>query len=407
MKLNKKICIPICIVILLTLLTPVISFAGVSGGNVNMVSSWLFGLTSSNPTQGWVWGVTPTEPYTATLSPGLTFDLPVDITVQRVRDYSMKEIEKMIEDEDEYIYDRAIEQIYVEGVNYTYDKITGEIVIPVETLLDIAYLGSVYNIEIVASADFGSAYVAQATGFAIYTKLANLTSTMPLIASLFGSITDPFTATLSADTGYSLPSSIKVYKTETVDLGAGQTTFPKTIAQVYTAGSDYTYNASTGEIVIPVSTLSEISYVESPYNILILAAGIGNETSYTITVTQGANGTISPALAEDIPEGSDFTFSIAPDTGFRIADVLVDNISAGKVSSYTFTDIDSNHTITAVFEKIPKTPASSDNSPPTEKPLNKSPQTKDKHNIIILFVLLIFAGSIFRIVLRSKKSRQR
>ena len=74
-------------------------------------------------------------------------------------------------------------------------------------------------------------------------------------------------------------------------------------------------------------------------------------TTYTITVDQGANGTISPAENQVVTEGSSVTFTITPNEGYEIADVLVDNVSVGKAGSYTFTDVNANHTITASFTK--------------------------------------------------------
>ncbi|MBI3766741.1 MAG: hypothetical protein HY277_09620, partial [Ignavibacteriales bacterium] len=70
---------------------------------------------------------------------------------------------------------------------------------------------------------------------------------------------------------------------------------------------------------------------------------------YTITATAGANGTISPSGAVAANFGSSQTFTIAANTGYHIANVLVDGNSVGAVSSYTFTNIQANHTITASF----------------------------------------------------------
>ena len=45
--------------------------------------------------------------------------------------------------------------------------------------------------------------------------------------------------------------------------------------------------------------------------------------------------------------------TLTPDEGFRIADVLVDGKSVGAVSEYVFKNMRKNHTIEAVFERIP------------------------------------------------------
>ena len=66
---------------------------------------------------------------------------------------------------------------------------------------------------------------------------------------------------------------------------------------------------------------------------------------------QGANGTISPAENQVVTEGSSVTFTITPNEGYEIADVLVDNVSVGKAGSYTFTDVNANHTITRLLHR--------------------------------------------------------
>ncbi len=46
------------------------------------------------------------------------------------------------------------------------------------------------------------------------------------------------------------------------------------------------------------------------------------------------------------------TFSFTPDEGYKIADVIVDGVSVGAVSSYTFDNIIKAHTISVTFEPI-------------------------------------------------------
>lgn len=196
----------------------------------------------------------------------------------------------------------------------------------------------------------------------VYSSLTNLISTNPQKAYAWGYEPSDYTATLLPDPGYTLPPSITVQKARYIDSVTGELIDP-VVEQTYTEGSDYTYDHSTGEIVIPAATLkNEIVYDPSPYNMQIVAAGVLNSATCSIAVTQSANGTITPAVADNIPHGSNFTFTINPDSGYRIADVVADGISVGAVSSYTFTNIiSSNHTITALFEE--DTQNSSDTQP--------------------------------------------
>ena len=74
---------------------------------------------------------------------------------------------------------------------------------------------------------------------------------------------------------------------------------------------------------------------------------------FTITPSAGSHGSISPGTAQTVDYGSDKTFAITPDTGYRIDDVLVDGVSVGALTSYTFTAVDAQHTISATF--VPNT----------------------------------------------------
>jgi uncharacterized repeat protein (TIGR02543 family) len=69
----------------------------------------------------------------------------------------------------------------------------------------------------------------------------------------------------------------------------------------------------------------------------------------SIAATAGANGVITPSGATTVTYGSNQTYSITPSIGYVVAEVLVDGISAGAVSSYTFTNITASHTISASF----------------------------------------------------------
>jgi phosphodiesterase/alkaline phosphatase D-like protein len=76
---------------------------------------------------------------------------------------------------------------------------------------------------------------------------------------------------------------------------------------------------------------------------------------YTITASAGANGIIDPNGVVTVTEGDDQSFSIIPNSGYQVANVLVDGNSAGAVTSYEFTNVDANHTISASFEEITTT----------------------------------------------------
>ncbi|MCE5241695.1 MAG: Ig-like domain-containing protein [Desulfobacteraceae bacterium] len=71
--------------------------------------------------------------------------------------------------------------------------------------------------------------------------------------------------------------------------------------------------------------------------------------AYAITGTSGQNGAISPTGTMSVQQGSSQTFTITPNTHYHVADVLVDGVSVGAVTSYTFSNVSAAHTIAATF----------------------------------------------------------
>jgi hypothetical protein len=76
---------------------------------------------------------------------------------------------------------------------------------------------------------------------------------------------------------------------------------------------------------------------------------VGEPAAYTITATAGANGSISPSGAVSVANGGSQTFTITPNGGYLVQDVLVDGGSVGAVTSFPFTNVGANHTISASF----------------------------------------------------------
>jgi len=79
-----------------------------------------------------------------------------------------------------------------------------------------------------------------------------------------------------------------------------------------------------------------------------LTAGT-SQNSKTITAFAGAGGTIAPSGAVDVQHGSDQTFIITTTDKFKIADVMVDGVSVGVVSTYTFNKVRLDHRIGVTF----------------------------------------------------------
>lgn len=74
-------------------------------------------------------------------------------------------------------------------------------------------------------------------------------------------------------------------------------------------------------------------------------------STYTLTPSAGAGGTIAPNSPQTVSRGGTKMFTIAPSAGYHITDVAIDGVSQGAITSYTFSNVASNHSIVARFEQ--------------------------------------------------------
>jgi hypothetical protein len=70
---------------------------------------------------------------------------------------------------------------------------------------------------------------------------------------------------------------------------------------------------------------------------------------HTITASAATGGLISPSGVITAVEGGSHSFAIASNPGYYIAGVTVDGQSIGAVASYTFSNVRTNHLISATF----------------------------------------------------------
>ncbi|MBT0654451.1 hypothetical protein KI810_15470 [Geobacter luticola] len=81
-------------------------------------------------------------------------------------------------------------------------------------------------------------------------------------------------------------------------------------------------------------------------------------TTFTITASAGAGGSIDPVGTTTVTSGASQSYIIKVNAGYTIQSVLVDGVSVGAVSNYTFSNITANHTISASFSTSVPPPAS-------------------------------------------------
>jgi uncharacterized repeat protein (TIGR02543 family) len=157
----------------------------------------------------------------------------------------------------------------------------------------------------------------------------------------------------------------------TIEANFSDITYTLTISKTGTGSGILTSNASGTSLPAgTVVTLTAVPDVNSTFagwsggasgtsptttvtmnqNITVTAAFMLK--TYTITATAGTGGTILPSWFITVNHGETQSYTIIPNSGYRIADVKVDGVSQGTVNSYTFTNVTFDHTIEASFSDI-------------------------------------------------------
>ncbi|MBI5168125.1 MAG: T9SS type A sorting domain-containing protein [Candidatus Eisenbacteria bacterium] len=137
--------------------------------------------------------------------------------------------------------------------------------------------------------------------------------------------------------------------------GAGGTITPSgTILQAEGSSRTFTIAPSTNYAISSVlvdgaSVGTPTSYTFSAINANHTIAASFAPITWTITASAGALGTIAPSGAVPVNQTASQSFAITPQMGAHVADVLVDGVSAGAVTGYTFTNVTAAHTIAASF----------------------------------------------------------
>ncbi len=143
--------------------------------------------------------------------------------------------------------------------------------------------------------------------------------------------------------------------TITVNAGEHGTISPTTSSYPYNAVPEFTIIADEGYAIVDVvvdgvskGAITSYTFPALSDNHTISATFAAYQ--FTITATAGNGGSISPVGVQNMPYNGNKTFTITPSEGYNIANVYVDGVSVGAVSTYTFSNVTSNHTIYAVFE---------------------------------------------------------
>lgn len=153
-----------------------------------------------------------------------------------------------------------------------------------------------------------------------------------------------------------LSKNDQIFHTITASAGNNGSIQPQGALQVAHGNSQtFTINAEPNSQIVNVLVDGEsvgavpaytFDFVDSNHTI---SAQFAIKT-YTLTSQAGDHGLISPMGTTTVGYGGGQRYTITPDTGYHVSDVSVNGNSVGAVSTYEFTNVDRNQSITAVFE---------------------------------------------------------
>jgi hypothetical protein len=155
------------------------------------------------------------------------------------------------------------------------------------------------------------------------------------IAANFTPITSTYTISASAGTNGSISPSGNISVSQGTSLA-----FTISANTGYNIQDVLVDGASAGAVAS--YTFSNVTAAHS------ISAAFAAKT-YPIASSAGTNGSISPSGSVSVSQGASQTFTITPNTGYKVQDVLVDGASVGAVTSYIFSNVTAAHSISAAF----------------------------------------------------------
>ncbi|MEI6580669.1 MAG: hypothetical protein WCO07_00685 [bacterium] len=194
----------------------------------------------------------------------------------------------------------------------------------------------------------------------IFSRITGLASSSSISITASG-VTQTISVTSVGTVSYGSPYGNVVVGTSyniTAIQGANGSITPAGVTAVASGGSQ-TYNI-TPSVGYSVATLTvdgafvtpASSYTFSNVTATHTISATFSVATYTITATQSANGTISPSGVVTKSYGTSQAYTITPSSGYYVSALTIDGGAVTPNTSYTFSNISANHTITATFTLI-------------------------------------------------------
>lgn len=152
-------------------------------------------------------------------------------------------------------------------------------------------------------------------------------------------------ATITSSAG--VGGSISPNGTRTVAIGGSQT-------YTVTANANYVLATVLVDGLPAALTSGTYTFTGVVANHTIVATFTA--TAFTITPSAGANGSITPNTVQTVTSGGSQSFTFAANAGYHVLRVLVDGVNdpaAVTSGTYSFTNVNANHTIGVAFEANP------------------------------------------------------
>ncbi len=158
------------------------------------------------------------------------------------------------------------------------------------------------------------------------------------------------------ETDMSTKFGIAAARTITASAGTGGSLSPTGTVNVANGGSaTFVARSAVGFAVaqltvdgVSLGAIGSYTFSDVAANHTI-AAAFTSVPTYTLSASAGPNGSIDPSGALGVNAGANQTFDLTPNTGYQVADVVVDGVSQGALASYTFTNVQAAHTVAASF----------------------------------------------------------
>lgn len=131
------------------------------------------------------------------------------------------------------------------------------------------------------------------------------------------------------------------------------------VNQYYYLALKYNKSLVLGGNTVPISDIDadlDITYIVEKYQEFEIVSKVTTESGAGGSITLPGGGSTTTEETTTAAAGSTYTYTFQPGAGSHVKDVLVDGISYGPLNSYTFDNVNVNHTLEVIFDTAPAVP---------------------------------------------------